>query len=191
MEELIKRILAIGDGYGSGDGSGYGYGDGDGIAEFNGKKVYQVDGVPTLIDSIHGNYAKGRILNSDFTLTPCFIAKVENSFAHGETLRQAMNDATNKAMENMPMENRIAKFREAYPDADKKIPARELYDWHHILTGSCEMGRNQFASDHGIDIDKDSFSVKEFIQLTKQSYGSEAIKQLAEAYSISIDNYEK
>ena len=177
-------------GSGSGSGSGYGYGDGSGdgsgISEFNGQKVYQVDGVATLIDSVHGNYANGHILNGDFTLTPCFIARVEDSFAHGETLRKAIEDATNKAMEQMPIEKRIEKFRAQWPDADKKIPARDLYDWHHILTGSCAMGRNQFARDHGIDIEKDSFTVKEFIQLTKDSYGSDAIRKLAESYGISM-----
>lgn len=86
----------------------------------------------------------------------------------------------------MPIEKRIEKFSDQWPDADTKIPARDLYDWHHILTGSCEMGRNQFARDHGIDIDNDSFTVKEFIQLTKDSYGSDAIRKLAKSYGIDL-----
>ena len=179
-----------GDGYGdgSGDGSGDGYGDGSGIPEFNGMKVYQIDGVATLIDSVHGNYAKGSILCSDFTLKPCYIARVDNSFAHGETLRKAMQDAASKAMERMPLEDRISEFKKLFPYADTMIPARKLYDWHHILTGSCEMGRKQFARDNNIDIDSDYFTIREFISLTKHSYGSEAIRQLAEAYGISINN---
>ena len=151
-------------------------------------KVYQIDGVATLIDSVHGNYAKGSIFRSDFTLKPCFIARVENSFAHGETLRKAMEDAASKAMDQMPLEDRISKFRESFPDADTMIPARKLYDWHHILTGSCEMGRKQFARDNNIDIDSDHFTIREFINLTKDSYGSDAIHKLAEAYGISINN---
>ena len=179
-----------GDGYGDGDGdgSGYGYGSGygDGISEFNGMKVYQVDGVATIINSVHGSYAKGHVLNTDFTLTPCFIAKVENCFAHGESLRQARNDAMNKAMKRMPLEDRIERFREQYPDPDAIIPARELYEWHGVLTGSCEMGRKQFARDYDIDINRHKLSVKMFVKLTMHSYGSDAISKLAESYGIDL-----
>ncbi len=181
-----------GDGDGSGDGSGdgygygYGYGDGDGITEFKGKKVYQIDSVPTLIDKVHGSYAVGSILNNDFTLTPCYIAKAGNSFAHGETLKKAKLDAEAKELERMPIEERIKKFHEAFPDANTKIPARQLYDWHHILTGSCQMGRDQFAHQHDIDIDHDEFTVCEFVSLTCHSYGSDSIKRLAESYGIKL-----
>ena len=191
LEYRIKAFLCVdsgygyGDGYGSGDGDGYGDGSGRGIPEFNGQKVWMVDNVPTVIDSVSVNFAKGSILNSDFTLTPCYIAKVENCFAHGDTLRQAFEDAKAKALRNMPTEQRIAKFREQFPDADVKIPARQLYDWHHILTGSCQMGRNQFARDHDINIDTDTFTVREFINLTCNAYGSDVVRQLAEAYGFT------
>ena len=49
------------------------------------------------------------------------------------------------------------------------------------------MGRNQFARDHGININTDSFTIREFINLTKGSYGSDAIHKLAEAYGIDIN----
>ena len=173
-----------GDGYGDGDGSGYGYG----IPEFNGEKVWQIDSVATIIDHVHGNYAVGRILNSDFTLTPCYVAKVGDYFAHGDTLQQAFRDAEAKALENEPIEDRIKRFRQLYHDPDVKIPARELYDWHHVLTGSCETGRNTFARDHAIDIDSQSFTVREFVTLTCNSYGSQAILQLAAAYGIFLNN---
>ena len=201
LEEQIKSFLAVsygyGDGSGSGDGYGYGYGygsgdgdgdgDGDGIPEFNGKKVYKIDGVPTIIDAVYHNSVRGSILNRDFTLTPCYVAKVDNCFAHGKTLREAYKDAAAKALERMPLEERIARFKEQYPDPDKHLPARTLYDWHHTLTGSCTMGRNQFAREHNIDVDNDYFTVREFIKLTRNSYGSDSIIKLAEAYGI-VDN---
>ena len=179
-------------GYGYGDGYGYGYGDGygdgygSGIPEFNGQKVYRIDGVQTLIDSVHGNYAKGHILQSDFTLTPCYIARDGNFFAHGKTLAEAVRDAAAKRIENSPLEERIAKFREEWPDPDVKISALLLWEWHHILTGSCEAGRNAFAKDHGINVLEDSFTVREFIELTCNAYGSDAIRKLAEAYGIVL-----
>ena len=188
LEEKIKKFLSISSGDGSGDGYGDGYGDGsgDGITEWNGKKVYQIDGVATIIDQVCEHIAKGSILNKDFTLTPCYIAKVDNCFAHGATLRQAFNDAQAKALENMPLEQRIEKFRNEFPCADVKIPARKLYEWHHILTGSCQMGRDQFAREHGINVDQDSFTIREFIKLTANAYGGDAIRMMAEAYGITV-----
>ena len=181
-----------GDGYGcgddssdgSGDGCGYGYGDGNGngydcgssVKELNGETVYMVDDVPTFIDSVYGNYANGRVLQDDLTTKGCFIAKVYGRyFAHGETLKQAFDDAMNKSFQDIPEDERIALFKEQYPDYDVKIPARELFDWHNRLTGSCEMGRNNFVRNHGIDVDNDSFTVREFVELTKNDYGGDTI----------------
>ena len=165
------------DGSGSGHGSGDGSGDGSGITKINGKRVYQIDGIPTLIDSVHGNYAKGRILNDDFTFTPTFIAKVGNYFAHGETLREAMADVQEKYNENSPLSERIAEFKKEFPDFEKPIDAQRLFDWHHILTGSCLQGRKEFCQNNGIDLNS-QYTVNEFIELTKNKYGGDIIKML-------------
>ena len=75
-------------------------------------------------------------------------------------------------------EERIDKFKEHFSDFSKKYSAKELFTWHHILTGSCKAGRESFCRDRQIDIDKDSFTVYEFIEITKNSYGGEVIRQL-------------
>ena len=171
-----------GDGYGEGFGCGFGDGCGFGVKELNGEAIYIVDDVPTFIDSVHGNYAKGRILQSDLTTKECFIAKVYGRyFAHGETLKQAFNDAMSKSFQDIPEDERIARFKEQYPDNDVKITARELFDWHNRLTGSCEMGRNNFVRNHDIDVDNDSFTVREFVELTKNDYGGQTIKKILES----------
>lgn len=48
-----------------------------------------VDGIATTISHIHGNTAKGTIVNSDLTETPCYIVKEGGYFAHGKTLAEA------------------------------------------------------------------------------------------------------
>ena len=175
-----------GDGYGSGSGSGdgyvYGYGDGSGygIKTFCGKNVYLIDDVPTIIESVRGNIAKGHILQNDFSLTPCFVVKDSGKFAHGETLHEAFEALQEKLYDDSTEEERILKFREHFTDFSKKYPARELFVWHHVLTGSCKAGREAFCCDRGIDVDKDEFTVYEFIGLTKDSYGGETIKKLSE-----------
>ena len=175
-----------GSGYGYGDGSGYGYGygfgdgsgDGSGVALFAGDPVNMVDNVPTIIDHVHGNAAKGRILMSDFTTKDCYVVKNEDGiFAHGDTLREAMNALLEKQFDDMPEEKRIEAFLEAHRE-DKKYPAQDLFDWHHRLTGSCMAGRNAFCLNHQIDLENDSFTVDEFINLTRDDYGGCVIRNL-------------
>ena len=172
-----------GAGDGSGDGSGYGSGSGAGdgadIKFFCGSPVFIIDRIPTIITAVFGSYAKGYILEQCLTLTPCYIAKKEPHFAHGETLAQAIADVTEKAFNDMSEEERIAEFWECHQKV-VKYPARDLYDWHHRLTGSCEMGRKTFAAEHGIDLNSDMFTVAEFVELCGESYGGEIIRKLAE-----------
>ena len=60
----------------------------------------------------------------------------------------------------------------------KIVDAKTLFNWHYLLTGSCETGRISFCMNNNIDIENDSFSIYEFIELTKNSYGSETINKL-------------
>ena len=179
-------------GYGSGDGDGYGYGSGDGsgygydINAVNGDLVHMIDGVHTILKSVHGNVAKGFILQDDLTLTPCFVVKGGGQFAHGDTLREAMSALNDKLFEDMPEEERIAEFVKAHPDKDKPYPNQDLFDWHHRLTGSCLAGRNAFVKDRGLTLDGET-TVADFIKLTKNAYNGSVIRNLAKAYEKVVD----
>ena len=205
LKEKIREFLSTGSGdgsgYGYGDGSGYGYGYGygygsgsgsgygdgsgsgygDGIGEFNGMQVHRIDGVQTIITQVKGNVAKGFILQSDLTMTPCYVVKGNGQFAHGDDLHQAMAALTDKMFDDMPEEERIAEFIKAHPDPKALYSHKDLYDWHHRLTGSCVAGRNAFAKDHGIDMEGSS-TVEDFIELTRNAYGGSIIRKLEETY---------
>ena len=177
-----------GDGYdsgdGSGDGSGYGYGYGDGVKEVNGDTVYMIDSVPTIIKSVRGNIAQGFVLQSNLTLKPCYIVKELNKFAHGATLHDAFSALQEKLYDDSTEEERIEAFRKEFPEYDTPYPNRDLFTYHHVLTGSCQMGRESFCKDKGIDLDG-STTVREFIELTKGSYGADIILKLPEVYGIT------
>ena len=208
VKEAVKRFLEVprgsgsgsgsgsgfgsgsgdGDGYGFGFGSGYGFGDGSGsgsgsgygdVTSLAGDPVNMVDNVSTIIDHVHGNAAKGRILMSDFTTKDCYVVKNEDGiFAHGDTLREAMNALLEKQFDDMPEEKRIEAFLAAHSE-EKKYPAQDLFDWHHRLTGSCMTGRKAFCLNHQIDLENDSFTVDEFINLTRDDYGGSVIRNMA------------
>ena len=168
-----------GDGYGS--GYGYGYGDGSGIKSVNHHPIFFVDGVPTVFHKIRGNIAKCSILQKDLSFEPCFVVKGNNPFAHGATLREAQEALQEKLFEDMPEEERIRLFVESHEDG-KVYPNQDFFEWHNKLTGSCLMGREQFAREHEVDLEG-SMTVREFIKLTENAYGGSTIRKLKEFYS--------
>ena len=179
-----------GDGNGSGYGSGYGNGSGDGsgngsgeLKSYNRRKVYYIDDVPTLIDSVHGNAVQGSMINRDMTSTPCYVVRVGNSFAHGNSLKEAQRDALAKHMQDMSEEERIEMFIEEHPFLDGLYPYVDLFKWHNILTGSCEMGRTQFCRDHGISMDE-KYTVRFFLEICKDAYGGSVINKVKERYEV-------
>jgi len=173
-----------GDGSGSGSGSGWGSGDGsgsgsgEGLAAVNGERVYIVDRIPTIFRAIRGNTARGAILRDDLTLAPCYVAKLGNYFAHGDTLKAAVAAVQEKYFDDLPVEDKINTLLEEI-DVGKKYPASFWYDWHHKLTGSCKMGRDEFMRSHDIAMD-DKYTVREFIDITRDAYGSSVIAALEE-----------
>lgn len=98
-----------GRGNGNGDGSGYGYGrgDGSGIKNINGYNVYEVDRVPTIFTHIHGNVARGYMLERNVILKPCYIVKGNGYFAHGETLQEAQSALEEKIIYNIEEEEEV------------------------------------------------------------------------------------
>ena len=181
-----------GSGFGDGCGSGFGYGGmsmaigygfGDGILRFCSEDIYMIDGIPTMLGIIHGNIARGRILLEDLTTKTCYVVKQGGVYAHGETLRAAMEALRDKLLEGMPLEERIEEFVKAH-EWGKAYQSADYYDWHRKLTGSCEMGRSEFAAAHGYKLTADELlTVEEFIDLTKGSYGGDIIRRLREAYN--------
>ena len=186
----IRTWLDVGDGDGDGDGdgngngNGYGNGYGNGIQEFDGHKLYKIDGVPTAILAIRGNVARGFVLEKNVIKKPCYVVKDNGRFAHGYTLRDAFTALQEKLYDDSTEEERIAAFKAKFPAYDAPYPNRDLFAYHHVLTGSCRMGREQFCSNHSIDLDGKT-TVREFIALTQDSYGGDIIKLLPKAYGIS------
>ena len=186
LEKFLKISYGYGSGYGSGSGDGSGFGSGsgdgygDGLKSFNGMKVYLIDDLQTIITNVYKNIAKGYILNTDLTLEKCYIAKGNNKFAHGETIELAVTSLQEKIFNNLNTDEAIEKFREKFNNKDK-YKGKEFYVWHHILTGSCRMGRDSFVKNHNINLEKE-FTVKEFIKICENDFRGDIIKKLKKYY---------
>ena len=172
-----------GDGYGSGSGYGSGDGSGYGLKSINGEKINIIDCVPTIIDCVkdsrYGLIGIGKIVNNDFSTVKTFVIKQGNTFAHGNTIKEAYNYLMNKLFEDMDEDERIDAFISEFKK-NIKYPAMKFFEWHNKLTGSCMAGRKAFAENHGIDLENDMFTVQEFIDLTINSYKGHIIKALKE-----------
>ena len=117
------------------------------------------------------------------TLRDCWIAKRGNLFAHGDTLHEAVEAVEAKWMENSPLDERIAEFAKTHPSLDE--PYGDLFDWHHILTGSCEFGRRQWCEEHGYK-PTDSITLRMFLTETVGNYGGDVIRLVAKEYGLEL-----
>ena len=147
----------------------------------NGEPVWLIDDVPTILRVVRGDVAKGCILRGDLTLVNCYVAKGGGFFAHGSTLREAVEALREKRLENMPEEERVKAFVETHPDPDAEYANEDLFQWHHRLTGSCLAGRKAFIEDRGLSLEGTT-TVREFIRLTRNAYGGSTIRKLEAAY---------
>lgn len=150
------------------------------IKSINGMTVYNIDDVPTIILKIKGNIAKCKILRKDLTFDDCYVAKGNNMFAHGKTIKEAVISLQGKIINSLDVDERIEEFKKMFNKTDK-YSASEFYEWHYMLTGSCELGRKKFIEEHDIKL-TDTFTVKEFIKICENSYANEIIKKLKEFY---------
>lgn len=177
--------IGCGCGFGFGSSYGYGYGSGDdlGVKEINGNIVCIIDDIPTIITSVRNNIAKGFIVKNDLQFEPCYIVKENNHFAHGFTLKDAFMSLQEKLYDDSTEEERIEAFMKQFPEYDVKYDNMDLFVYHHVLTGSCRMGREAFMSNKGLSLDGKT-SVREFVKLTQDAYGGDIIKKLPEAYGI-------
>lgn len=179
-----------GNGYGKGngegngcsdsDGDGYSGNNGNGIKKINRMNVVKIDNIPTAIKKIRGNIAFGYVFEK-MQLKHCYVVKQDGLFAHGETVKEAFSALQEKLFDDMTVEERIDAFLQEIK-SNTKYPAKIFYDWHHRLTGSCEFGRNQFIKNHNIKLDQ-LMTVSEFVELTKNDYGGEIIKELEKRLS--------
>ena len=176
----VTKFLQTSYGYGNGYGNGDGNGDGNGLKSVNGVYLHDIDGVLTGIYCAHGNVAKGFILQG-FAVKPCYIVRDGDVFAHGETLKDAEEALREKVMENMDEGEAITKFVEHFKPKTL-YKNSEFFEWHHYLTGSCRMGRENFCANNGVDLNAES-TPEYFIALTEHSFGGGTIEKLKRYYT--------
>jgi len=143
--------------------------------------VHYIDSLPCVIKSIKGDIALVDIVGvMDFSLSSMFVAKHGGLFAHGKTIKEAVEAVQDKWAESRSIEERIEEFKSQFKK-EVSYEAALFYKWHTTLTGSCKSGKDFWIHQQGIDLSA-KMTVQEFISITVNAYGGETIRQLAEHY---------
>lgn len=183
----------MGDYYGGLFGSGYGNGSGNGmeddgdllsITRVGDNTIYNINGAPIAIDNIKGNIAKGRILNDDMTFTDCWIVREGNCIEYGKDLHDTHKAAQRESAIQLPKEERLKMFVQRFPSPDELIPIKELYNWHHVLTGACKYWSKEWCKQNGFNVEDEIYcvSIRKFVNLTEFEWGGDIIKELKNYY---------
>ena len=92
-----------------------------------------------------------------------YIVKEKDLSAHGETLKEAMDDLIYKKTQNEEIENIVAEIKKT-----GKVNRAQ----YRAITGACQYGTNKFCKEHNIQ-DLEEISLKELRKILINDYGAE------------------
>jgi len=139
-----------------------------------------IDGFTNIIDSrrtqgefeiIKVRYFGGGNLAD---LRKCFIARRGELYAHGETIKDAVDDVNFKFLQ--------IDFNASSLVDDIKTRQNVTINDYRLLTGACLNGVHQFLRSHCIDYEnQESIPLEQVISLTANAFGGERIAELFKA----------
>ena len=99
-----------------------------------------------------------------------YVAEKDEYAAHGETLREAVNDLQFKILQDANLEEHIQRIKQqGYMNAED----------YRLLTGACREGTKRFLQKHGLTWE-DTMPVAQVLEITKGQYGSEKFQTAVE-----------
>jgi hypothetical protein len=136
--------------------------------------VKVVDGWTMLITSEKNlnefKIYKGFFFRGGDLKVPCYIAEKDGYFAHGSSMKKAIEDCNFKYLqEHLDKDDLIKQIKEK--------GSVTIQDYR-LLTGACQLGVNKFLSEKGIT--GDSLTIDQVIELTKGAYGGNVFREYFE-----------
>ncbi|MGJ8677199.1 MAG: hypothetical protein ACSHX0_06760 [Akkermansiaceae bacterium] len=105
-------------------------------------------------------------------LKECFLASAGDFWAHGSSLKEAIEDVRFKSMSvNFDKEEMLNEVRKSQ---------RVQVVHYRLMTGACREGCRQFLRNNDYDEDTESLPLKDVIRLIPNQYGSEKALELLE-----------
>ena len=132
-----------------------------------------IDGYTMIIEStkksgdftiMKSRYFKGGEISD---MPKCWIASRGDYFAHGKTMKQAIEDVNFKYLQaTLDVTELVESIKKS------KVVTKNDY---RLLTGACSMGCDEFMKEHGI---KDSVPLDDCKKLVRNAYGGERFNEL-------------
>ncbi len=94
------------------------------------------------------------------------VARKDDTFAHGESIREAIQELRFKMAER-----NIEEYRNL--GLESVLPFEEAVMMYRVITGSCQYGVNRFLEENKIE--ERNYTVAEILSLTKGYYGHEKL----------------
>lgn len=99
-----------------------------------------------------------------------YIAEKNGYTAHGETIRNAVEDLKFKMSQDINLEEHIKRIKQqGYMNAND----------YRLLTGACREGTNHFLQEHDLTWE-DTMPVGQVLEITKGQYGFDKFQKAAE-----------
>ena len=136
--------------------------------EWNGRHYMKVDDMFTILEAHKGNVYHVRKIGSTERLY--VITDGENHFAHGSTLKEAKADLIFKISDRDVSEYKGMSL-------DDTLSFEEAIAAYRTITGSCAAGTRNYVENFLPKPNKDSYTIREIINLTKGQYGSETFSK--------------
>ena len=136
--------------------------------------IRHIDGITMIINSskqkdeftiYKAQYFKGGKLEN---LPKCIIAQRGEYFAHGETIKEAINDVNFKFLQNNLDVNELVQ--------EVKNRQTVTVNDYRLLTGACAFGVKNFMEENHIT--SNELPLNEVLHLTKNSYGGGRMQEL-------------
>ena len=129
--------------------------------------IRTIDGYPMLCNSFK-NFQGVKVTKAFFfkggelkDLKECFIAEKDDLYAHGETLKKAVDDLNFKYLQKNLDKTEVVKGI-----LKKGTVSRNEY---RLLTGACKLGVENFCTQ--MNITEDELHIEEVLKITKGAYG--------------------
>ena len=129
------------------------------------KQFYPVDisdGIKIIKISEKQRYGITIIKGQDFDGDEMYLVKDKNLNAHGETLKQALEDLQYKKIKSEEVQNIVDEIKKT-----KKVTKAQ----YRAITGACQYGTNKFCEEHNITVEE--IDLDELRKILVSDYGAE------------------
>ena len=155
---------------------------GSDILSFNNHPTYMIDDYLVYITHCHAPWVLGEIINNDFTTQSCYMAKVNDKYVVGNSIREVIEGMREKIFENGDNNEDIARaFVLAHPDYEKQYDWDEMVTWHSLSHFSCSDGRRDFTKSANMGSGKTA-TPRELIKHMKNSVSRDIAEKMERIY---------